>query len=415
MPPAHRLTSSDVANRGPYFGDLQNEIYLSGSRPALPLTADGLERAACGAMSDVAWAYVAGGASTGRTMNANVAAFQRWRLVPRVLRGVVERDLSVELFGRRLAAPLLTAPVGALGVVHDEPELCAVRAAASVGLGYVLSTVAQHPMEEVAAAAPDAVRWFQLYWPGDDEVAESLVRRAEAAGYAAIVVTVDTPTLGWRPRDLELASLPFLNGVGLANYLSDPVFRSRLTEPPESSAEALRTAVGQWIAMFSRPTLTWDDFARLRHWTDLPVLVKGVCHPHDAQAAVDAGLDGIIVSNHGGRQVDGARAALDCLADIAAAVGNRTTLLFDSGIRCGADILIALALGARAVLLGRPWVYGLALAGQDGVTHVLRHLLADLELTMVLSGYRSPAELSVDSIVHDSVPQRINVPPRTNG
>lgn len=390
-----------MANRGPYFGDLQNEIYLSGAGPALPITADTLEDAAREAMSDRAWAYVAGGASTERTMRANVEAFQRWRLVPRMLRGVVERDLSVELFGRRLAAPMLTAPVGALGLVHEEPELCAVRAAASLGLGFVLTTVAHHSMEDVAAASPQAVRWFQLYWPGDEAVAESLVRRAEASGYEAIVVTVDTPTLGWRPRDLSLGNLPFLAGIGLANYLSDPVFRGQLTAPPEVSADAMRAAVAHWIGMFSRPSLSWDDFAQLRAWTRLPVLVKGICHPDDARAAVDAGLDGIVVSNHGGRQVDGARAALDCLVDIAAAVGDRTTLLFDSGIRCGADVLIALALGAKAVLIGRPWVHGLALAGQDGVAHVLRHLLADLELTMVLAGYASPAALSRDSVVRD--------------
>ena len=274
-------------------------------------------------------------------------------------------------------------------------------AASKAGLGFVLTTVAHHSMEDVAAAAPKAVRWFQLYWPGEDAIAESLVRRAEAAGYGAIVVTVDTPTLGWRPRDLALANLPFLAGIGLANYLSDPVFRSMLAEPPESSDAAMRAAVATWIAMFSRPALSWSDFARLREWTRLPVLVKGVCHADDARAAVDAGLDGIVVSNHGGRQLDGARAALDCLVDVAAAVGDRTTLLFDSGVRCGADVVIALALGARAVLLGRPWVHGLALAGQDGVTHVLRHLLADVELTMVLAGYASPAELSVDSVVRE--------------
>jgi lactate 2-monooxygenase len=390
-----------VAERGRYFGDLQNKIYLSRTRSALPISPDELEHAARGAMTAAAWAYVDGGASTGRTMHANLAAFRRWRLVPRVLRQVVDRDLSVELFGRRLAAPLLTAPVGALGLVHDEPELCAARAAASAGVGFVLTTVAHHPMEKVAAAAPDGVRWFQLYWPTDDDVAESLVRRAEASGYGAIVVTVDTPTLGWRPRDLTLANLPFLAGIGLANYLSDPVFRSRLAEPPESSADALGAAIGLCLAMFGRPALSWDDFAKLRAWTRLPVLVKGVCHPDDARAAVDAGLDGIVVSNHGGRQVDGARAALDCLVDVAAAVGDRTVLLFDSGIRCGADVLIALALGARAVLLGRPWVHGLAVGGQDGVTHVLRHLLADIELTMVLAGYATPTGLTADSVVHD--------------
>jgi lactate 2-monooxygenase len=384
------------------FGDVQNAIYLgglTGVRPQYPITPNELEYAAQGAMSTQAWAYVAGSASSERTARANLAAFERWRLVPRVLRQVVEPDLSVELFGRRFAAPVLTAPVGALGLVHDEPELCVARAAAALGIGSVITTMAQHPLEQVPA---DGARWFQLYWPNDDEVAESMVRRAQAAGYEAIVVTVDTPFLGWRPRDLALASLPFLVGIGLANYLGDPVFRSRLTEPPDASDDALQAAVLLWTGMFSRPTLDWSDFGRLREWTELPILVKGVCHPDDARAAVDAGVDGIVVSNHGGRQVDGARAALDCLVDVAAAVGDRTTLLFDSGIRCGADVVIALSLGARAVLVGRPWVYGLALGGQDGVTHVLRHLLADFELTMMLAGYASPSQLSPDAVVRDA-------------
>jgi lactate 2-monooxygenase len=256
-------------------------------------------------------------------------------------------------------------------------------------------------MEHIAAAAPDGARWYQLYWPRDDEVAESLVRRAQASGYRAIVLTADTWALGWRPRDLALGHLPFLRGSGIANYLSDPVFRSRLTQPPEASEDALRNAILTWVGMFGNPTLTFADIARLKSWTTLPVLVKGICAAEDARAALDAGADGLVVSNHGGRQVDGARAALDCLVDVVDAVGERAPVLFDSGIRTGADVVVALALGAAAVLLGRPWVYGLGLAGQRGVEHVLRCLLADFDIELALAGYRTPAELNRGALVRE--------------
>ncbi|MGH3831195.1 MAG: alpha-hydroxy-acid oxidizing protein [Pseudonocardiaceae bacterium] len=387
-----------------HFGDLVTEIYLrglAGERPDLPMTADGLEAAARDAMPAQAFSYVAGGASTERTVAANREAFGRWRIVPRMLRGITERDLSTTVLGTPMAAPVLTAPIGALGLVHPDADLALTRAAAALGLTSVLSTVSSTTLEEAAAAAPNAPRWFQLYWPRDPELAQSLVRRAEAAGYRAIVVTVDTWALGWRPRDLQLAYLPFLRAQGIANYLSDPVFRSRLNTPPEESAQAMELAVRRWVDLFGNPKLGWSDLSRLRQWTRLPVLVKGICHPDDARAALDHGVDAVVVSNHGGRQVDGARAALDCLPEVLAAVGKRTPVLLDSGIRCGADVLIALALGARAVLLGRPWVYGLGLAGQRGVEHVLRVLLGDLDLTLGLAGYASSAELDTHSVVRE--------------
>lgn len=386
----------------PHFGDVQSEIYLrglGGERPELPMSADGLEHAARGALSAEAFGYVAGGASSERTMAANREAFGRHRIVPRMLRGVTERDLSTTLFGTQLAAPVLTAPVGVLGLVHPDAERAVTTAAAAMGITSVLSTASSTSIEDVAAAAPDAQRWFQLYWPRDLELAESLVRRAEKAGNQAIVVTVDTWALGWRPRDLELAHLPFLRADGIANYLSDPVFRSRLDEPPEASEQAMQMAVLTWAGLYGNPELTFSDLARLRDWTSVPILVKGICHPDDARAALDAGADGIVVSNHGGRQVDGARGALDCLPGVVGAVDGRGPVLFDSGIRCGADVVVALALGAQAVLLGRPWIYGLGLAGERGVTHVLRSLLADLDLTLALSGHTGPQELSAESVV----------------
>jgi lactate 2-monooxygenase len=387
-----------------HFGDVASEIYLrgvAGERPGLPITADGLEAAARGVLSAEAFSYVAGGASTERTVAANREAFARWRIVPRVLRGITKRDLSTSVLGTPMRAPVLTAPVGALGLVHADADVGVSRAAAALGVTSVLSTLSSHTLEEVAAAAPDAHRWYQLYWPRDPEVAESLVGRAEAAGYRAIVVTVDAWSLGWRPRDLALANLPFLRAEGIANYLSDPVFRSRLDALPEESAQAMQMAVRTWVELFGNPALGWSDLSLLRQWTRLPVLIKGICHPDDARAALDHGADGVVVSNHGGRQVDGARAALDCLPGVLAAVDGRAPVLLDSGIRGGADVVIALALGARAVLLGRPWVYGLGLAGQRGVEHVLRAVLGDLDLTLTLAGYCRPAELNAHSIVKE--------------
>jgi isopentenyl diphosphate isomerase/L-lactate dehydrogenase-like FMN-dependent dehydrogenase len=377
------------------FSGIANEIYfrgLGGERPTLPMTFASLEAAARERMTPEAYAYVAGGAGDEHTMRANVDAFASYPIVPRMLREVVARDLETDVLGKPMATPVLTAPIGVLSIVHENPEIAVARAASKLGVTSVLSTASSTPMETVAEAEPAASRYYQLYWPKDMELAESFVRRATAAGFGAIVVTLDTWSLGWRPRDLTLAHLPFLSGLGIANYLSDPVFRSRLKAAPESSPEAMTAAVFTWAGTFGNAALTWKDVARLREWTTLPILVKGVCHPGDAQAALDAGCAGVIVSNHGGRQVDRARAALDCLPDVARAVGDRATVLFDSGIRCGADILVALTLGADAVLVGRPFVYGLALAGQSGVEHVLRNLLADFDASLALAGYRSARE-----------------------
>jgi len=379
------------------FGDLQNEIYfrgLSAELPALPMTAAGLDGAAKRSLSAQAYAYVAGSASSERTANANITAFDRHHIVPRMWRGSSApdgRDLRTTVLGTELAAPVLTAPVGVLELVHPAAECAVAEATKDLGIGTVVSTASSTPMEDVAAAAGDW--WFQLYWPADDEVARSLVERAASAGAKAIVVTADTPGMGWRPRDLELAHLPFLQAKGLANYFSDPVFRSRLNAPPEASEEARQMAVLAWIGMFGNHTLRLKDVARLQEWTDLPVVVKGVLHPDDASALLDTGATGVIVSNHGGRQVNGAIAALDALPGVAAAVGDRGTVLFDSGIRCGADVVIALALGADAVLYGRPWVYGLGVAGKSGVEHALRCLLADVDLTMAMAGIRSVTDI----------------------
>jgi isopentenyl diphosphate isomerase/L-lactate dehydrogenase-like FMN-dependent dehydrogenase len=381
------------------FADYQNEVYLNGlggQTPAYPVGWQALESAGQAAMTPQALGYVAGGAGGEDTMRANREAFDRWRLVPRMLRAVpAQRDLSTTVLGTAMAAPVLLGPVGVLQIVHPDAELAVARAAASVGLPMVLSTAASTTLEEVAAATSDAGRWYQLYWPKDRELAASFVQRAERAGYGAVVVTLDTWQLGWRPRDLDTAYLPFLQSQGIQQYLADPVFRSRLDRTPEEDPVA---AVLQWVALFADPSLTWDDIAWLREQTSLPVVLKGIQHPDDARRAVDAGAAAVICSNHGGRQVDGATGSLDALPGVVAAAGD-LPVLFDSGVRTGADAVKALALGAVAVLLARPYVYGLALGGEDGVRHVLRTFLADLDLQLGLSGHGSVADLSPASLV----------------
>ncbi|MCP3799717.1 alpha-hydroxy-acid oxidizing protein [Allokutzneria sp. A3M-2-11 16] len=384
-----------------HFGDFQQEIYTD-TGEGLPITYDGMERAAERAMTAQAFAFVAGAAGTERTARANLSAFDRWRLVPRMLRDVSQRDLSTTLFGTPMAAPVLLAPVGLNSIVHDDAELAPAAAAASLGLVHVVSTCSTTPMEKIASAEPEGRRWFQLYWPRTDELAKSLVTRAERAGYEAIVLTVDTSAVSWRPRDLGYRNLPFHSGQGIGNYLTDPVFRAGLAEPPESSEDALRAAIAEWSRQFGNPTLTFADLARLKSWTNLPLVVKGICHAEDARAVVDAGADGIIVSNHGGRQVDGARAALDCLPDVVGALPSKIPVLFDSGIRCGADVMVALSLGASAVLVGRHWIYGLGVAGRQGVEHAMRCLLAEFDLMLALSGYADPAQLDRTSVVRES-------------
>ncbi len=378
---------------GPLFADYYREIYmrgLAGETPKLPVAWAELERAAERAMDPRAAAYVFAGAGTEDTMRANREAFRRWRIVPRMLRDVAERNLAVEVAGTPMPAPVLLAPIGVHSIVHAGAELATARAAAGVGLPLVASSAASRTLEEIAEAGCEAPRWFQLYWPNDPELAASFVRRAEAAGYSAIVLTVDTFIPGWKPRDLQQAWLPFLEGVGNANYLQDPVFRAGLAKPPE---EDLGAAIGHYLSVYVNPSLTWDDLSRLREWTSLPLVVKGILHPDDAREARARGVDGIVVSNHGGRQVDGAIATLDALPAIAEAVGADMAVLLDSGVRSGADVVKALALGADAVLVGRPYLWGLALDGQAGVEAVLRMLLAELDLTLALSGIRDVAEL----------------------
>ena len=392
-----------------------------GRRPAVPTDAAELERRATAAMAPHARAYVGGGAGGGATVRANRTAFDRRELVPRMATGRTSRDLSTTLLGHRLPTPLLLAPIGAAGVVARGSDLAVARAAAGCGVPYIVSNQGCSPMEEVAAALDGSPWWFQLYWSTDELLVDSLLHRAEAAGAAAVVVTLDTTMLGWRPEDLNLGSLPFSQGIGIAQYTSDPRFqeivrervaakaasgrgedvkvtlgavRSLLSisrEHPGSLRENLRSAapraaVETFLDIYSNPGLSWDALATLSRRTTLPILLKGILHPDDARRAAELGVSGIVVSNHGGRQVDGAIASLDALGPIREAVGPGMPLVLDSGVRTGSDVVKALACGADAVALGRPYVYGLALAGQDGVRDVIENVVAELDLTLGLCG-----------------------------
>jgi lactate 2-monooxygenase len=382
----------------PGFGDFQNEIYnagLTGRIPTMPMSYAELERRAAQAMPPSVVSYVAGGAGDEATQRANVDAFGRWGLAPRMLVGAKERDLSVELFGTRWPAPLFLSPVGVIGICAQDGhgDLAAARAAARTGVPMVTSTLMADPLEDLAPELGNTPGFFQLYTPNDRDLAASLVQRAEAAGFSGIVVTLDTWITGWRPRDLSTANFPQLRGLCLANYFSDPVFRSRLDKPPE---EDPRSAVMLWAQVFGN-SLTWDDLAWLRSLTKLPLILKGIMHPDDARRAIDGGVDGIYCSNHGGRQANGGLPALDCLAEVVDAAAG-TPVLFDSGVRSGADVVKALALGATAVGVGRPYAWGLALGGEDGVVHVLRTILAEADLIMAVDGYPTLADLTRESL-----------------
>ncbi|HTR32636.1 MAG TPA: alpha-hydroxy-acid oxidizing protein [Gaiellaceae bacterium] len=366
---------------------IQNAIYIAQQPPEWPIEAADWERAAEKKLDAGAFGYIAGGAGSEATMRANREAFDRWRIRPRMLTGNVLRDISVEVLGTRSPAPFLLAPIGVLSIAHEEAEVGVARAAKSSGVPMLLSSAATHSIEQVAETG--APRWFQLYWVNDREICESFVRRAEAAGYGAIVVTLDTLTLGWRPRDLRLAYLPFIKGEGCGQYFTDPVFLSKLDKSPE---EDLLTAAATMLATFPNIGLTWDDLDWLRGQTSLPILVKGVLTADDARTALAHGVDGIVVSNHGGRQVDGAVAALDALVEVRDALPEAVVLM-DGGIRSAADVVKAIALGADAVLLGRPYAYALAVGGQRGVEELLQNLMAEIDLTLALAGAHSIREL----------------------
>lgn len=417
------------------------EIFVGGAggrRPAVPVAPAELANRAREYMSDEAWAYVAGGAGMESTASANRKAFDRHRILPTMLNGIPKVDLSVEIFGRKLPAPFFLSPVGVLELAHRQADLAVARAAAGLGVPMIFSNQASRPMEECAAAMDvvaasqqtGAPRWFQLYWSTSRELVQSFLARAESCGCEALVLTLDTAMLGWRPRDLDRSYLPFLRGMGLAQYLHDPVFRSQLDEPLDTGADPPRPPLGpsaigtllaqkrrypgtlteklssapmkavrRFLATYSNPYLTWDDLAWLREQTKLPLVLKGILHPDDARRAVDHGADAVMVSNHGGRQIDGGVASLDALPGVVEAVAGRVPIFADSGFRTGADAFKGLAFGATAIGFGRPWVYGLAIAGEYGVREVLRNLLAELELTCFLTGCESADKIGREVLV----------------
>jgi lactate 2-monooxygenase len=410
----------------------QFEVYVGGAQgvyPRVPVSFERLEGAARKAMSPEGYAYVAGGAGNEETMRENRAAFERWRIVPRMLRDVSTRETAVDVLGTRMPSPFALCPIGVLEMAHRDADVAVARAAAAEGIPFVFSNQASRPMEETASAMGDAPRWFQLYWSTSNALVSSLVSRAESCGCSAIVLTLDTTMLGWRIRDLDLAYLPFLRGKGIAQYTSDPVFVEALQETLRQEAPPggritlaaigtllsqagsypgsrlanvrsglARAAVRRFVETYSRPSLSWEDLAFLRERTRLPILLKGILHPADALAAVEHGMDGVVVSNHGGRQVDGAIATMDALPAIVEAVAGRVPVVLDSGVRSGADVFRALALGASAVGLGRPYVWGLAMGGEEGVREVIRNLRADFDLTMGLAGVASVHDIGRDNV-----------------
>ncbi|WP_199442455.1 lactate 2-monooxygenase [Umezawaea beigongshangensis] len=383
-----------MTGTGMPFAAYQNEIYLQGLGGQLPpFTTDpeALDASTRERLGPGPYWYVAGGAGSGATVRANREAFDEWRIVPRMLTGATTRHLGTTVLGTAVPAPVLLAPIGVQSIVHPDGELATARAAAELGVPMVLSTASSHTLEAVAEASGDGPRWFQLYWPNEPEVCVSILDRAKRSGFDVLVVTLDTWTLAWRPHDLDQSYLPFIRGTGTAIPFSDPAFRAGLEKSPE---EDLPMAVLRWVPMFTGTDKTWEQLAFIRQHWDGPIVLKGIQHVDDARKAVDAGVQGVVVSNHGGRQVDGAVGSLEVLPEIAEAVGEQIEVLFDSGVRTGADVVKALALGARAVLVGRPYVQGLAHGGQVGVRHVLRGLLADFDLTLGLSGHRSPSELN---------------------
>lgn len=394
------MADQDGDGPQPYAAYLRTVIQkglLAGELPVVTTDPNQLQEQARKAMPKAGFDYILGGAGEAATMDANRLAFRQWKIIPRVLKPTTPRNLSVTLFGQKYDVPILMAPIGVQSLFHKDKEIGVAQACANLRVPFTLSTVSQSTFEEVAAAAPGSPKWFQLYWPSDEELTASLLKRAKDNGYTALVVTLDTWTLAWRPTDLDTANVPFLVGVGDANGFSDPVFRRKFAEMSDGGTpeDNLVQAAMYWIGnTFPGVSRSWEDLKILKkHW-DGPIILKGILSVEDAILAAEHGMDGIVVSNHGGRQIDGAIGTLDVLPEIVDAVGSKLTVMMDSGIRTGADILKALTLGAKAVFVGRPVVYGLGINGKEGAEAVLAGLLADLDLTMGFTGVQSIGELN---------------------
>ena len=375
------------------FGGMQNAIYnagLNGILPEFPVDFATLEKRAHEVLGPMLTNYVAGGCGDEHTQDSNSSAFHHWGMIPRMMVDCTERDLSIELFGKTYPTPLFMAPIGLNGEASQDRhgDMAAARASAETGVPFCASTLANDPLEDVKEACGDTPAFFQLYTPKHKELAESLISRAEAAGYSALVVTLDTWVTGWRPRDLNASNFPQLRGKVLQNYFTDPVFRSLLEKPPEEDPKA---AIFTWAATFGQ-VLTWEDMEWFKSVTKMPIVLKGICHPEDARRAVDSGADAVYCSNHGGRQANGGISTIDMLEDVEKASGDMP-VLFDSGVRSGSDAVKALALGATAVGVGRPYTYGLALGGAQGAAFVLNSILAEADLLMAVNGYPTLKEV----------------------
>lgn len=384
-------------------------------------------------MSHKAFTYIDGGAGTDDTVSRNRKAFSKCRILPRMLTAIEVVDTTSEVLSLSLPAPMMFAPIGVLELAHRSGDIELANAARSMGYPMIFSNQASLPMEEAAKVNADNPYLFQLYWSKSEKLVRSFIDRAAECGCKGIVVTLDTTMLGWRTRDLTNAYLPFLDGFGIAQYTSDPVFNAMLDQMPAPGREpgqpitlssigtlikmarrypggtfhnirsrrALK-GVRKFIEIYSNPSLSWDHIARLRQWTDLPIILKGILHKDDAGRATEYGVDGIVVSNHGGRQVDGAVSSFEMLQEVVDEVGDKTDVLFDSGIRTGADIFKCLAVGARGVLIGRPYAYALALAGRRGVVELMENLREELALTMVLSGCPDISSITREHILFDN-------------
>ncbi|GAA1086854.1 alpha-hydroxy-acid oxidizing protein [Tsukamurella strandjordii] len=373
------------------FGSFQDGIYAEGllaKHRRFPYTFTDLEERARQVLDHATFDYVRGGAGDESTQDLNVTELRRYGFVPRMLRDRSERDLSTTFLGRTLDAPIVLCPVGVNGLVHEGGDLEVARAAKALGVAAMYSTLSEAPLEEIADARGDSFAAFQLYPTKDDQLTDNLVRRAGAAGFDAITITLDTGSLGWRPRDLGNGYIPFLRGRCLANYLTDPRFLEicGTDTPPPLHAGIV------WSSLFSKPTFSWDDVARIRRLTDLPIILKGICHTEDARRAAAEGIDAIACSNHGGRQANGGLPAISHLEGV---LDAGLPVTFDSGIRDGVDILRVVGLGATLAGIGRPYVYGLTIGGAAGVEHVIRSLLAEADLTMAADCLTTLADLAV--------------------
>ncbi|MEK3974969.1 MULTISPECIES: alpha-hydroxy-acid oxidizing protein [unclassified Psychrobacillus] len=371
---------SNAKNNDLLLGNIDNHTKY-------PIDFKELEQEAREALEPGPFGYIRSSAGGEETYNKNISSFSKYSIVPRFLTDVSSLNTEVTILGHTYPHPLFIAPVGVNKIAHEDGEIAVAKAAAKFNFPYIQSTVSSYSIEEIAAATPGSSKWFQLYWSSNKEIAFSMARRAEAAGYEAIVLTVDTVMLGWREEDIRNQFSPLKRGYGQGNYATDPVFMADLTE---QSQEAIVDSI---LENIYHPTLNWNDITELRNHTSLPILIKGILHPDDAKLAIEKGIDGIIVSNHGGRQLDGVIASIDALSGIVEAVNGSIPVLFDSGVRRGSDAVKALALGATAVCIGRPFVWGLAAGGQKGVERVLENFLQETKVSISLAGVRNMEEL----------------------